>query len=158
MYSVSRHDNRWKWYSTLTRGLLNSLVSAETFQTEQTIRDATYAYKLKQEKKDGPSTNSERLNEIVDNVTACGELCGVVHLFYRCDKVVTCWCHKLSQFLLLVVVGGCWYSSKKMTVCVVHNSSSTWSLFQLTHTFLFPALCLYCLAPLSLTHNTYISY
>lgn len=40
----------------------------------KSLTDASYAYKLKREKRLGPSTTSQELDEILENVKTIGEL------------------------------------------------------------------------------------
>lgn len=51
-----------------------SLLFCSTVSSDHSVSDASYAYKLKREKRAGPPTTSQELNEIVDNVSAVGEL------------------------------------------------------------------------------------
>ena len=54
---------------------LSTLVTSDqSLPSHQNVSDASYAYKLKREKVEGPTTPSQQLNEIIDNVSACGEL------------------------------------------------------------------------------------
>lgn len=50
------------------------IVSSDTLVSrEYTISDASYAYKLKRDRGEGPVTSHQELNEIIDNIPALGE-------------------------------------------------------------------------------------